>query len=130
MMNVLSFAHEQILQVEDIMHEPSEIDQIIRDLGFNRTYSVRDDPSVAAHFPVRRCGIYILHFENNQYYVGQAVNVVRRYSQHRRDTEHSDIVRISFRSVRKRNLTTVERETIAYLDKKVHLRNKTGTEIS
>lgn len=46
------------------MHEPSEIDQIIKNLGFNRTYDVTALSSVAKLFPSRRRGIYVLHFAN------------------------------------------------------------------
>ena len=41
---------------------------------------VSSRPSIADLFkPDKRCGIYILKFSNEFYYVGQAVDVTRRY---------------------------------------------------
>ena len=52
--------------------------------------------------PEKRCGIYILGFRNNQFYVGQAVDVVRRFVQHTK--VHDDIQEISFKTFPKTEL--------------------------
>ncbi len=45
--------------------------------------------------PRRRRGIYVLRVSNAEVYVGQAVDVTRRYAQHRRT--HADIEQIAFK---------------------------------
>jgi len=68
------------------------------------------------------CGIYILHFMNGEFYVGQAKNVVNRYSSHRK--KHLDIDYISFREVDPSDLNRAEKEMISLLEKqKKSLRN-------
>ena len=61
------------------------------------------------------CGIYILHFINGEYYVGQAKNIVNRYSAHRK--KHLDIDYVSFREVAPADLNRVEKEMISLLEK-------------
>ena len=39
--------------------------------------------------PNKRCGIYVLRFCDKSYYVGQAIDVTRRYVQHIKN--HTDI---------------------------------------
>lgn len=72
-------------------------------------------PSIADLFPPkRRCGIYVLHFTDGWYYVGQAIDVTRRYAQHRQN--HHDIERISFKSYSAKNLNKYEQTIIAELE--------------
>ena len=61
-----------------------------------------------------RTGIYILHFSNGEYYVGQAKDVVRRYDQHR--MKHLDIEYISFKKTKIRELNELERQTLKILE--------------
>jgi hypothetical protein len=84
-------------------------------LGFKKKIYVLGRKSIANEFaPTRRCGIYILHFLNNEFYVGQAVNVASRFHQHRQN--HSDIEYISFMVVPKKRLSQTERHIIDQLE--------------
>jgi len=57
-----------------------------------------------------RCGVYLLEFSDSSIYIGQAVDVVRRFSQHRKN--HNNIVGFSFIRVNKKKLDQVERDLI------------------
>lgn len=84
---------------------------LLRDLNFHESYTVEGRASVADIFrPENRCGIYVLHFGNGEFYVGQAVDVTRRYVQHCKN--HEDIQHISFKQVANSKLNERERETI------------------
>jgi hypothetical protein len=84
-------------------------------LGFKSTYFVQGRYSIADLYkPNERCGIYVLHFANGQYYVGLAVDVVRRFNQHRQ--HHTDIERISFKRVKESNLSDEEKNVIYHLE--------------
>lgn len=93
------------------------------DLGFKKYFFCKGMPSVAGQFTNNnRCGIYILHFENGEYYVGLTNDAVNRYAQHR--LNHSDIEYISFKEVAKSKLVEAEKEIIYELEKlKKPLRN-------
>jgi hypothetical protein len=99
------------------------IDDLLRSLNFTRKFHVRECTSIADLFPARkRCGIYVLQFSNGEAYVGQAVDVTRRYVQHRQT--HDDIERIHFRVVSRKNLNEEERNVIWTLEQNgYHLRN-------
>lgn len=81
-------------------------------LGFPALERVSSLPSIAHLFgsTKKRCGIYLLAFQSGHFYVGQAVEVVRRFSQHRRN--HSDIEGFSFVPVRMTDLDDRERAFI------------------
>lgn len=64
--------------------------------------------------PDRRCGIYVLRFKDEQYYVGQAIDVTRRYVQHKKN--HNDIQEIAFKVVRKEKLDEEEHLTVKILE--------------
>jgi hypothetical protein len=84
-------------------------------IGFRKKVFVKGRRSIADMFPrTRRCGIYILHFVNGEFYVGQAINVTSRFIQHR--INHLDIEYISFRCVSKKELNKAEREAISHLE--------------
>jgi hypothetical protein len=51
--------------------------------------------------------IYVLHFRDGMHYVGKSKDVSRRYVEHRRT--YSDIVQLSFKTVRETHLDTQER---------------------
>ncbi len=103
--------------------------RLLRDSNFLKTHYVENRASVADLFrPGHRCGIYVLHFANDEYYIGQAVDVTRRYVQHCKN--HSDIVEISFRKVSQKKLDDVEREMIGLFERKgIPLRNIALTSI-
>lgn len=81
-------------------------------LGFPAMATVSSLLSVAHLFGTtkKRCGIYFLAFQPGLFYVGQALDVVRRFSQHRR--VHDDIVGFSFISVNKTELNDTEKALI------------------
>ncbi len=86
-------------------------------------------PTVANIFkPDKRCGIYVLRFMNDQYYVGQAIDVVRRYTQHSK--VHNDIQEIAFKRYPRKNLNEIEQQLIKILEAKyIRLRNISLTSI-
>jgi len=90
-------------------------------LGFSDIRDVWGRYSVADLFPSKRTGIYLLHFPDNTYYVGQAVDVVRRFAQHKK--RFNEIAGIAFRKVAKSQLNAVEQECIFALEKECTLRN-------
>ena len=81
-------------------------------MGFPALEPVTSLQSVAHLFgsTKNRCGIYFLAFQSGLFHVGQAVDVVRRFSQHRRN--HDDIVGFSFIAVSKPELNDIERTLI------------------
>lgn len=93
------------------------------DIGFDRCIYAKTRISLADEFSKgNRCGIYIFQFDNGDFYVGQAVDVVRRFAQHRK--YNTDIEYISFKQVPKERLSEVERETVFELEnRKRVLRN-------
>src|SRR5215208_5348152 len=85
---------------------------MVTELGLTVSVDVRGRRSIADLLPKsrNRCGVYLLEFADGLFYIGQARDVVRRFSQHRK--LHDDIVRWGFRAVKRRNLDAVERELI------------------
>ncbi len=104
--------------------------QKLTQLGFMQTYAVQGKTRIDALFPEKkRCGIYVLHFPDQTYYVGQAKDVCRRYVQHH-SKAFPDIGRISFKSVPQTKLDPEEIQTIRALETSgVRLRNITHTSI-
>lgn len=108
-------------------------DTITRTLGFPQPVDVRGRLSIADLFPrsKRRTGIYLLVFANDTFYIGQAVDVCRRFAQHRASV--GDIAAFSFRAVRCPSLDSVERDLIQSaeaaalpLTNRVHVSNILG----
>ncbi len=97
--------------------------------GFSKLYHVQGRASIADLFPPRkRCGLYILHFTNGEMYAGQALDVTRRFVQHRK--VHGDIEKLSFRRVPRAKLNDEERALIWGLEQDGYrLRNITFTSI-
>ena len=71
-------------------------EHLIARLGFPSLHNVSGRHSIAELIgkSKNRCGIYLLHFDSGTYYIGQAVDVVRRFGQHRK--MHLDIIGFSF----------------------------------
>ena len=103
--------------------------RLLEKLGFPASRYVRGRASIADMFrPGKRCGIYLLHCSNAEYYAGQAADVTRRYVQHRKT--HADIERISFKRVRRDRLDIEERRVIWALEEAgIYLRNIALTSI-
>lgn len=81
-------------------------------LGFPALEQVSSLLSIAHLFGTakKRCGIYLLAFQSGLFYVGQAVEVVRHFSQHRR--HHKDIVGFSFIPIKNTDLDSAEKALI------------------
>lgn len=77
--------------------------------------------------PEARCGIYVLEFADGARYVGQTVNIVNRFSQHRRT--YNDIVAMSFASCAENLLDVFELLVIKKIENDFSLRNKKLTDL-
>ena len=87
---------------------PQPHDAALIELGFPALGAVAGRVSVADLYGSRnkRCGIYVLEHSDGMHYVGQAIDVVRRFAQHRKVS--SDIERFSFFRVPRRELDAEE----------------------
>jgi hypothetical protein len=96
---------------------------------FPQSHRVWGRASIADLFkPGERCGLYVLHFANGDIYAGQALDVTRRFVQHRK--VHADIEEISFKQVPKDRLNDEERALIWSLERGgQRLRNITFTSV-
>ncbi|MDQ0278787.1 hypothetical protein QO003_003090 [Arthrobacter silviterrae] len=65
-----------------------------------------------------RTGIYVLTFSDGYRYVGQSLNVVNRFSSHRRRWD--DITHIAFRAFMPDELNAREREVLAAIERQGH----------
>lgn len=87
---------------------------IINGLGFKfkEAFDVKGRLSISDLFPKskKRCGIYLLNFSDNTFYIGQAIDAVKRFSQHRKN--YDNIVRYWFIEVKKDDLNEVEERLI------------------
>ncbi|SEF80927.1 GIY-YIG nuclease family protein [Nitrosomonas ureae] len=81
-------------------------------LGFPPAESISTLRSVAHLFgsSKNRCGIYLLEFPGERFYIGQAIDVARRFGQHRKNYE--DIAGFSFIPIQRGSLDQVERDLI------------------
>jgi hypothetical protein len=124
---ILSSEKQVLIQYEERLPIMSNITTQLAKLEFETTIDVAGLSSIAPLFlSNERCGIYVLHFANGEHYAALAVNVARRYGQHRKT--HLDIDRLSFKQVAPHKLRTVEKTIITSLEKGgFHLRNIEGT---
>ncbi len=90
------------------------IEKIIDKLGFQfiNGFDVQGRLSISDLFPKskNRCGIYLLNFSDKTFYIGQAVDNVKRFSQHRKN--YDNIVNYWFQPVEKKNLDKIEQKLI------------------
>lgn len=109
----------------------TDLGAILRRLDFAEPIDAPSSAgSIAATFRARakRCGVYVLHFANGQIYVGQTVDITRRFQEHRRS--HGDIAQLSFRPLGRRDLDTHEAQLIWLLEHRgFRLRNIDMTSI-
>ena len=93
-------------------------------LFFTR-YPMRDAAPVSTLFPVedpsKVCGIYVLEFDDGARYVGKTVNIVSRYSAHKR--RHGDVAAFSFAPCEAALLDYYERAVIRNEQRTHPLRN-------
>ncbi|MBU6339882.1 MAG: GIY-YIG nuclease family protein [Bacteroidetes bacterium] len=102
--------------------------EIINLLGFqfDTAFNVQGRLSIADLFPKSksRCGIYLLNFCDDTFYIGQAVDTVKRFAQHRKN--YDNIERLWFQPVKKENLNKVEQRLIQQAETQgLLLKNKT-----
>jgi hypothetical protein len=84
-------------------------------MGF-QTYNVRNK-TLETYLPQRqRGGIYVLHMADDTLYVGQAIDVVKRYAQHYQN--YSNIEYVSFKPIDKVNFDTEEIRFIHALEQR------------
>lgn len=88
--------------------------ETIEKLGFqfSNGLDVQGRLSISDLFPKskNRCGIYLLEFADNTFYIGQAIDNVKRFTQHRKN--YDNIVNYWFREVNLQSLDETERRTI------------------
>lgn len=88
--------------------------KIITALGFkfDEAFDVKGRLSISDLFPKtkKRCGIYLLNFSDDTFYIGQAIDVVKRFSQHRK--KYDSIIRCWFIEVDREKLNEVEEQLI------------------
>lgn len=83
-------------------------------------------------FPAdERCGIYVIEFDDGTKYVGQSIDVVKRFWDHTHGSNHhsawGDVVALSFAPAPPLELDILEKQMIQYqLDAGVLLRNRSG----
>ncbi len=94
------------------MENPVNQGDLLSAIGFPNLIATDSLKTIAHIFQnkKKRCGIYILKLNNNVYYIGQSVEVVRRYADHLR--AHEAIIGFSFLPVAEKALDAVERELI------------------
>ncbi len=68
-----------------------------------------------------KCGIYVLHFSDGTFYIGQSNNIPRRYLEHRK--KNSDIAHISYKLSKENDLDRLEAASIAAFEGKYTIRN-------
>lgn len=91
-------------------------EEILFQYGFRAIEPTEGRSSVADLFkPNRRCGVYVLHFATGEMYVGQSVDVVRRYAEHLR--VHNDIAALRFRELPGEELYASEQRLIELLER-------------
>ncbi|MBR4662780.1 MAG: hypothetical protein IKO93_02800, partial [Lentisphaeria bacterium] len=92
-------------------------------LGFPEMIDVSGRVSIADLYRSsrKRTGIYLLQFPDGDYYVGQSVDVVRRFSEHVKGK--GPISGFSFFAVPKHELDQQEHRCITLLEQKCNLKN-------
>jgi len=88
--------------------------RIINQLGFqfDNSHDVQGRLFISDLFPRSkdRCGVYLLNFSDDTFYIGQAVDAVKRFSQHRKN--YDNIVRFWFQPARREDLDSIEQKLI------------------
>jgi hypothetical protein len=92
------------------------IQDLLTGLGFVQTYQVEGRVSIVDLFVGQksRCGLYVLHFADGQYYAGQSVDIARRFAEH--CFKHPDIHYISIKFVSQEHLNDEEKQIISVLE--------------
>ncbi len=104
-------------------HQLTPVDTALKELGFPPAHYVENRYSVVDLFPAsKRCGVYVLQFAGNGAYAGQAVEVTKRFLQHRKC--YTDIRGLSFKPAAPKNLDELEKNVIRALERnRARIRN-------
>lgn len=90
-------------------------DHLLTTLGFPPFQDVTGQASVARLYRAgQRCGIYVLGFADGERYVGQAVDVTKRYLNHRKT--YADLTQLTFKCVPAGDLNAEEQRCIHTLE--------------
>lgn len=116
----------------EISHEVIKIQaksQMVASLGFQNMEGVGSLLSIAHLFGAskKRTGIYCLAFATGHFYIGQAIDVVRRFSEHRRN--FNDIIGFAFIPTPKSKLNSIEKELI-FKGEQIGLKLKNSVHVS
>lgn len=104
------------------MQNFTEIQEFLQEHKFTTFIDVKFRHSISDCIPKKDvCGIYVLQFSDGEYYVGQSVDVTKRFLQHRKN--HNDIIGVFFRKTPKKELDAVEQQMIAEMEVRCQLRN-------
>lgn len=109
----------------------TDIDKFLQEVDYHKSkLDVKKRDSIADLIPNnKRCGIYVLHFANDEYYIGLSVNVRTRFTQHRKT--YSDISYLSFKTVPIERLRKEEEQLIKSAENAgFQLRNKVHTSVT
>lgn len=99
----------------DSLLNMSLFEELLSERGFPPPEAAEGRSSVADLYkPGARCGVYVLMFTDGQAYVGQSVDVVRRYAQH--CYVHQDIKALTFKEVCTDDLDREEQELIRVIE--------------
>jgi predicted GIY-YIG superfamily endonuclease len=90
------------------------IDELFNQLGLQTRFPVLGKTSIQAAFTsVDHCGIYVLHFEDGDFYIGQSIDIAKRFRQHATRVDFGSAIHfISFKLVDRWQLNQVEKDTI------------------
>lgn len=108
-----------------------DIDTFLQSEGYAKPkIAVTGLTSIKDFIPkTKRCGIYVLHFANDEYYIGLSINVATRFLQHRKT--YDDIEFVSFKRLSLGELRKEEERIIKNAEKsKFRLRNKIHTSVT
>ncbi len=83
-------------------------------LGFKKHFMVQGRARIRDLFRSGACGIYVLHFQNGEYLLGETQDVVQAFSEHAKD--YYDIQQISFKAARAENLHVEYKRAKKYLE--------------
>uniref|UniRef100_I2Q2Z2 Putative endonuclease n=1 Tax=Desulfovibrio sp. U5L TaxID=596152 RepID=I2Q2Z2_9BACT len=99
------------------------IKELFSKLGFCDFIDTFGGISIADSFGnKKRCGLYCLAFNDDTFYIGQAIDIPRRFIQHRKT--YDDIKKFCFKVTNKEDLSTSEEFAIKFIEKHgVILRN-------
>lgn len=106
----------------------SNIDRILERNGFHRAIKVSGMRSIDGFIRDRDAtGIYVLHISDGFYYVGQSIDIRKRFAQHIQSLKFPSISRIFSKKVLKKDLYSEENKIIHILSNDgVKLYNKDG----